>query len=136
MAARALTPKQEDFCIKYVETGNASEAYRQAYDAGGMKPATINRKAIEVTRLPHIMARVHELRGDVTKTLHVTVAGLIAELEEARQEAKRRGHPAAMVTATMGKAKLAGLDKAPDGEGDDTVPDRIEVTIRDARADP
>ena len=26
-----LTPKQEAFCRAYVETGNASEAYRQAY---------------------------------------------------------------------------------------------------------
>ncbi len=28
--ARDLTPKQEKFCLKYIETGNASEAYRQA----------------------------------------------------------------------------------------------------------
>ena len=28
-----LTPKQEKFCQKYIEMGNASEAYRQAYNA-------------------------------------------------------------------------------------------------------
>ncbi|SQE31532.1 Terminase small subunit [Mannheimia haemolytica] len=27
-----LTPKQEAFCLAYIETGNASEAYRQAYE--------------------------------------------------------------------------------------------------------
>ena len=26
-----LTPKQEKFCQVFIETGNASEAYRQAY---------------------------------------------------------------------------------------------------------
>ena len=28
----ALTPKQDAFACAYVETGNASEAYRRAYD--------------------------------------------------------------------------------------------------------
>lgn len=37
-----LTPKQETFCLAYIETGNASEAYRQAYDAENMKPDTVN----------------------------------------------------------------------------------------------
>ena len=36
----SLTPKQEAFCLAYMETGNASEAYRRAYDADNMKPAT------------------------------------------------------------------------------------------------
>jgi len=40
-----LTPKQETFCLEYLKTGNASEAYRIAYDAKDMKPATINRRA-------------------------------------------------------------------------------------------
>ena len=42
---RKLTPKQEAFCLAYLETGNASEAYRQAYNAENMKPATISRNA-------------------------------------------------------------------------------------------
>jgi phage terminase small subunit len=41
----ALTVKQENFCLAYMETGNASEAYRRAYNAGKMKPAVINVKA-------------------------------------------------------------------------------------------
>ena len=28
-----LTQKQENFCLAYIETGNASEAYRKAYNA-------------------------------------------------------------------------------------------------------
>ena len=36
-----LTPKQEAFACAYVETGNASEAYRRAYDvAPDCKPNT------------------------------------------------------------------------------------------------
>ena len=37
-----MTPKQEKFCQLYVELGNASEAYRQAYDASKMHAPTVN----------------------------------------------------------------------------------------------
>ena len=37
-----LTPKQENFCLAYLETSNASEAYRRAYDSENMKPESIN----------------------------------------------------------------------------------------------
>ncbi len=40
-----LTPKQKGFCISYIETGNASEAYRLNYSVEKMKPDTVNRKA-------------------------------------------------------------------------------------------
>ncbi|TIS17849.1 MAG: hypothetical protein E5X10_01890, partial [Mesorhizobium sp.] len=34
MAKDELTQKQEAFCLAYVETGNASEAYRRSCDVG------------------------------------------------------------------------------------------------------
>lgn len=115
----ALTIKQETFCQKYIETGNASEAYRQSYDSGGMKPESINRKAKELLDNVKIAARLNGLRGDIQVTHNVTVASLLAELEEARIVAKGREQGAAMVAATMGKAKLAGLDKDADGPVDE-----------------
>lgn len=114
----ALTIKQETFCQKYVETGNASEAYRLAYDADGMKPATVNKRAGELFANGAITGRITELRGVVQAVHGVTVASLITELEEARQVAKGREQGAAMVSATMGKAKLAGLDGESGGGGD------------------
>ncbi len=42
---KPLTPKQEKFCHAYLKTSNASEAYRQAYNAKNMKPNTIKVKA-------------------------------------------------------------------------------------------
>ena len=35
-----LTAKQEAFCLAYLETGNASEAYRQVYKSDRMKSTT------------------------------------------------------------------------------------------------
>ena len=57
----ALTPKQENFCLAYLETGNASEAYRRSYDAENMKPATIHSRAYELLDNSAIAARLAEL---------------------------------------------------------------------------
>ena len=40
-----LTTKQEKFCAEMLEHGDASKAYRAAYNTSKMKPATINRTA-------------------------------------------------------------------------------------------
>lgn len=106
-----LTPKQEHFTLAYVETGNASEAYRQAYNAEEMKPETVHRKASELLADGKITARIAELQADHQARHNITVDDLLDELEEARQMAKDNGNSSAMVTATMGKAKLLGLDK-------------------------
>lgn len=119
----ALTIKQETFCQKYIETGNASEAYRQAYDAEGMKPETIAKRAAEMFAHGGIAGRLAELREGVIKMHNVTVASLIAELEEARQVGKAKEQAAAMVSATLGKAKIAGLD----GEGGSGDKDMAKV---------
>lgn len=57
----ALTPKQENFCLAYLETGNASEAYRRSYDAENMKPETINKRASELLDNGEIAGRLAEL---------------------------------------------------------------------------
>lgn len=108
-----LTPKQEAFCQAYIETGNASEAYRTAYAADKMKPETVHVKANELLRNGKVTVRVSELQGEIKQRHNVTVDSLLAELEEARQKALSAETPqsSAAVAATMGKAKLVGLDK-------------------------
>lgn len=59
--AKRLTPKQESFCLAYLETGNASEAYRKSYSAEGMKPETINKRASELLADGAIAGRIQEL---------------------------------------------------------------------------
>ncbi len=106
-----LTPKQEAFALAYVETGNASEAYRRSYNAEKMKPETVNRTAKELLDNPKIAARLAELKAAHVERHEITVDDLIRELEEARSIAMagERQQPAAMVAATMGKAKILGL---------------------------
>ena len=106
-----LTPKQEAFCLAYLETGNASEAYRRSYDAKNMKPDTITVKASELLSNGNISVRLAELRAPIIAKAQLTVQDLLAELEEARQLALQTESAAPAVSATMGKAKLLGLDK-------------------------
>lgn len=106
-----LTPKQEKFCIVYLETGNASEAYRQSYDAENMSQNALNREASVMLDNPKIAQRLEQLRAPIIKKAQLTVEDLLRELEEARQLAIQTEAPAPAVSATMGKAKLLGLDK-------------------------
>lgn len=82
-----LTPKQERFCNYYIETGNASEAYRRAYDARKMKPDSVNRKAFELLENVKIAARVRELqeefnrKSDLTKEEALRILGNMAKAD-------------------------------------------------------
>ena len=105
-----LTPKQEEFARVYVETSNASEAYRQAYDVGEKtKPETVWRKACDVLANGKVGAKVAELQSLAQERTLVTVASITAELEAARFLADSLRNPAAMTGAIMGKAKVNGL---------------------------
>lgn len=110
-----MTPKQEAFARAYVETGNASEAYRQAYDAENMKEGTVWKRSSELLQHGAVTGRVAELQAIAAKAHNVTMESIMAELEEARKIAIANPRSvAAAVSASMGKAKIAGLvvDKA------------------------
>lgn len=64
-----LTVKQEAFCKAYVETGNASEAYRTAYSTQNMKQETIAVKACELLKTGNVSVRVEQLRVKVSEKL-------------------------------------------------------------------
>jgi len=106
---RKLTPKQEQFCQSYIETGNASEAYRRAYNAENMKPETINRNAKALLDDNKIATRVTYLQEQHQKRHEVTVDTLTKELDEARDLANETKSPSAAVSAITAKAKLHGL---------------------------
>lgn len=104
-----LTAKQEKFCQGVAKGLTYSDAYREAYDAENMKTETINRKAKELIDNGKVAARIDKLKQRALKRYDLTVDDIISELEEAREIAKETKTSAAMVSASMGKAKLLGL---------------------------
>lgn len=104
-----LTPKQEKFCKEYIKTGNASEAYKNSYDAENMKPDTIYPAASRLLADCKIDARIKELQKELEKEFKFTALDAFKEFEEARQMAKMKEETNVMVTATTQKSKLFGL---------------------------
>ena len=103
-----MTPKQADFVRLYFELGIASEAYKRAYNSHA-KPNTLHRKANDLLKHPVIKAEVKAMQDQARERNQVTIDNVVDELEEARQIAKQSGNAAAMVSATLGKAKVLGL---------------------------
>lgn len=105
-----LTEKQENACQAYIECGgNQSEAYRRSYNAENMTQKSVWEKASELFANVKVAERVIELQAAHRERHNVTVDSLTKELEEARELAKDTEQPAAMTSATMGKAKIHGL---------------------------
>ena len=77
-----LTPKQELFCQTYVKTGNASEAYRTAYNASKMKDTTINEKSSRLLKEYKISTRVNFLRNKVEEKHDLTKDKIVNRLKE------------------------------------------------------
>lgn len=108
-----VTEQQEKFSQAFVETGNASEAYRRSYNTENMAENTVWKRASELLDNRAVAGRIETLRAKHAKRHNVTVDSLVAELEEIKQIALAAETPqtSAAVSAVMGKAKLTGLDK-------------------------
>lgn len=75
-----LTQRQLDFCVVYVETGNATEAYRRVYSTANMKEATVGRRAKELMDDGRIAARIQEMRDAAAKAAQVSQERVLSEL--------------------------------------------------------
>ena len=125
-----LTTKQEKFCKSFIETGNASEAYRRSYECKNCNGPTINRNAVALLDNNKIATRVGELQTQLQKKFEVTVETLTKELDEDRQLARSLGQPGAAISAVNVKARIHGLDKqVMSNDPDNPMPATIQVEI-------
>ena len=109
MAREKLTPKQAAFASAYLETGSATEAYRRAYDTSRTTSGAIEVEGKRLLKHPLITLRLRAAQERVAAKAEVTAAKILDELREAWALARDRGQPSAMVAASMGRAKVAGL---------------------------
>ena len=75
-----LTAKQESACLKYLECGDKSEAYRFAYKTSKMKPEAIWVEAHRLFEVPKVSLRMKELRAGIQKRTEITVDRVLNEL--------------------------------------------------------
>jgi phage terminase small subunit len=77
----ALRVKQERFLQLFLEKGNASEAYRLAYDVGpDTKPESIHRSAAELLANPKITSRIEAIRAELRERSAITLDRLVEAL--------------------------------------------------------
>ena len=103
-----MTPKQEKFCMLYIELGNASEAYRQSYNAENMTAASVNVNASKLLSNAKIALRLDALRAEHAERHEMTVDRISDMLIADRTLAHEIKAPGAAVAASMGLAKLHG----------------------------
>ena len=88
--AKGLTIKQEKFCNKYLECGNASEAYRFAYDCSNMSEETIWKRSGELLHNGAVTGRIDYLKSHLAEAAGISAAELPRGLQpQARLQFRR-----------------------------------------------
>ena len=104
-----LTAKQELFSQLYVETGNASEAFRQAYPGSDKwAEGAVWSRASGLLMKAKVKQRVFQLQAVAAERHVTTLDSLTLALREAGELAHKEGQAGAAVGAVMGEAKLHG----------------------------
>ena len=87
----ALTSKQEAFAQAIAGGMNHADAYRSAYNAGGMKSAVIDVKACELAKNGKVAVRLAELQAELANkalwTREQSVAVLVGVIGESDSRA-------------------------------------------------
>ena len=104
-----LTQKQENFCLAYIETGNASEAYREAYNAAGSSEKSVWESASKMLDNPKVISRLEALREQAARRALLTLERHLEELATLRDEARAEGRYSAAIAAEIARGKAAGL---------------------------
>lgn len=79
MAKASLTIKQEKFCNKYLECGNASEAYRYAYDCSKMSDNSVWCNASQLLADTKVVQRLEYLKSHLAEASGITALQIIRE---------------------------------------------------------
>lgn len=129
-----LTPKQEAFVQAYLTTGNASEAYRQCYSAGNMKPAVINVKASELLADGKVSVRLSTLREQLAERLLWAREDSVKVLASIAKEEPDAPHPA-RVSAVKELNAMFGYNAPAKVEHGGTIVTEVRRVIVDGKQD-
>jgi phage terminase small subunit len=141
----ALTIKQNGFAMAYIESGNASEAYRRSFDAGKMAPHSIEVEASRLLQNPEVSLRVEELQAEHRKRHDITVDRILTELSKIGfsnmlDYVKVDGPDAFVDLSTLTRDQAAAIQEVTvedykDGRGENARDvRRVKVKLSDKRA--
>jgi hypothetical protein len=128
-----LTPKQQHFCRVVVSGCTMSDAYREAYSASKMKPATIHREATKLVSNPLITTRIEGLNRTKDRAV---VASAVSDKElvltELRWFVKEADTDSNKIRATeiLGRT-IPGLFKGEEPAAPERTAAEIETELSD-----
>lgn len=114
MKEKKLTIKQENFCEYYATLGNATEAYRRAYDAEGMKEITINGAAYKMLQMDKIKQKVKDLRLEAAKEFKIERGVILKNLVDNMEKAVELEELSEVRQSAQAICKMEGFDKGKD----------------------
>lgn len=137
-----LTEKQEAFAVAYIQTANATEAYRRSHDVEpDARDSWIYVEAAQLLDHPKIAPRIAELQEKASKRSEYTLFKAMKELEAARAGAMKEAQFSSAVSAVNSKVKLAGIDKptvfdhrSSDGTMTPAIPEVVAAAARELAA--
>lgn len=118
-----ISAQQQQFVNEYLTQGNATKAAV----AAGYSEKTAQAQGSRLLKQPSIKQMIEASQQAASIETQITIHDLLAELEAARLEALAQGQCGAAISATMGKAKLLGLDKPQANVMTTVNPTRIEL---------
>lgn len=107
--ATNLTHKQESFAQAVASGMDQSGAYRAAYAADAMKPASVNCNASKLMADAKIAQRVADLRKPAAERAQMTLEGHLQDLQALRDEARAANQLSAAITAEIARGKASGV---------------------------
>jgi hypothetical protein len=105
--------RHESFAQALFEGLSNGITQHDAYVSAGYE-ARGNSAKVNACRLlksvPAIASRIRELQAEAARAKQTTIETVVDELEAARAIAEKNEQPSAMVSASMGKARILGLE--------------------------
>lgn len=108
-AFASLTEKQRDFLVNYLEGGDASAAYRKAYDAENMSAGAIRVEACRLKQHPNIALILDSLAAEQLDKAKTNREEHLKELARLSARAELAGNYGAAIQAEIHRGKAVGL---------------------------
>ena len=133
--ANKLTPKQEAFCLAYIKTGNASKAYRQAYEATQMSAAAVEVEASRLLNHPKVTLRLARVQEKEEVKALLSLEEHMRELRGLRDRAVALGKMSAAIRAEQLRGQLRRfyvkqVESGGSGEFADWSDEELEAFIK------
>lgn len=130
------------FCAVLARTGNASQAFREAFPARAkrMKDKSIHEVASRLAGDVKVQSRVRALQERAQEIANVTFDSHVKQMGRLRELAVRQGQIGAAIRAEEGRAKVAGLYasdaplRTPRGQEPEVPPADVPTDAEAARA--